>query len=206
MLNYSARTGWRTASESASIVFVNSKVQFATQDGSATATSARHPDLDPEAAWQQVLSRDQGAAFLYAVATTGVFCRPSCTSRRPLKKNVRFFRSAEEAQAAGFRPCKRCEPTTAQEACSAKTHADVDRVRWYIEAHVDRPVRLAELGSAAGLSPFTVQRLFKQAMGVSPLQYQRALRAGNDVGDGRNDRLLVYSHSPQRRARQCNDS
>ena len=128
--------------------------------------------FDPEAAWQQVLSHDSSAAFFYAVTTTGVFCRPSCTSRRPLRVNVRFFRSVGEAQAAGFRPCKRCRPATAFSSA-------LDKVREHIEAHLDRAVPLAELGRVAGLSPFTVQRLFKQALGVSPLQYQRALRAGS---------------------------
>ncbi len=74
--------------------------------------------------------------------------------------------------AAGFRPCKRCCP-------SAAVSRPLEEVRAHIETHLDRPVRLAELGRVAGLSPFTVQRLFKQSMGVSPLQYQRALRAGS---------------------------
>ncbi|HXR38979.1 MAG TPA: methylated-DNA--[protein]-cysteine S-methyltransferase [Terracidiphilus sp.] len=129
------------------------------------------PALDPEAAWKQLLARDSAASFFYAVTTTGVFCRPSCSSRRPLRTNVRFFRSAEAAQAAGFRPCKRCHPTTAW-------GRPLDRIRGYIEANLDRPVPLAELARVAGLSPFTVQRLFKKEVGVSPLQYQRALRAG----------------------------
>ena len=66
--------------------------------------------LDSEAAWQQVQRRDANAAFFYAVTTTGVFCRPGCASRLPLKANVRFFRTADEARAAGFRPCQRCHP------------------------------------------------------------------------------------------------
>ena len=69
--------------------------------------------LDPESAWQQVIARDRTARFFYAVTTTGVFCRPSCKSRRPLQSNVRFFGTVEEAQAAGFRPCKRCHPAIA---------------------------------------------------------------------------------------------
>jgi len=128
--------------------------------------------LDTEAAWAQVLRRDAAATFVYAVTTTGVFCRPGCASRGPRRENVRFFASAEAAQAAGFRACKRCRPTTA-------SSRPLDLVRAYIEAHADRQVRLAELGRVAGMSPFTVQRRFKQAMGVSPLQYQRALRAGS---------------------------
>ncbi len=126
-----------------------------------------------DAAWQQLLRRDPDADFVYAVTTTGVFCRPSCSSRRPLRRNARFFRSAVEATAAGFRACQRCRP-------AAAPHSDpVDRVRRHIEANLDRAVSLAELGRIASLSPFTVQRQFKQQMGVSPLQYRRALRAGS---------------------------
>jgi len=136
------------------------------------STSPAMPPLTigPEAAWKQVLTRDPQARFLYGVTTTGVFCRPSCTSRRPLRANVRFFATEAEAEAAGFRPCKRCGST----ACSSP----VDKIRGHIERNVDRPVKLTELGRVARMSPFTVQRLFKREMGASPLQYQRALRAG----------------------------
>lgn len=126
------------------------------------------PPINSDAAWRQVLSRDPAAAFFYAVETTGVFCRPSCSSRRPLRANVRFFGTVNDAQAAGFRPCQRCKPGEGN---------PLDKIRAHIEAHADRPVRLAELGRLVRLSPFTVQRLFKQRLGVSPLQYQRALRA-----------------------------
>jgi AraC family transcriptional regulator of adaptative response/methylated-DNA-[protein]-cysteine methyltransferase len=127
--------------------------------------------IDPEAAWRQLLSRDPKGAFFYAVTTTGVFCRPGCKSRRPLRNNVRFFGTSAEAQSAGFRPCKRCTPTAAG-------RKPLDQIRAHIEGNLDRPVPLAELGRLVNLSPFTVQRLFKQHLGVSPLQYQRALRAG----------------------------
>jgi AraC family transcriptional regulator, regulatory protein of adaptative response / methylated-DNA-[protein]-cysteine methyltransferase len=132
------------------------------------------PDIDTEGAWQQLLARDRSGAFFYAVTTTGVFCRPDCKSRRPLRENVRFFSSTQAASAAGFRPCKRCRPSA-----GAPRGNPLDKIRARIEAHLDRPVRLAELGRIAGLSPFTVQRLFKREMGVSPLEYQRALRAGS---------------------------
>jgi AraC family transcriptional regulator of adaptative response/methylated-DNA-[protein]-cysteine methyltransferase len=148
---------------------MSSKPQSAGTNGSGLAKTAA---IDSEAAWQQVLRRDSSASFFYGVTTTGVFCRPDCTSRKPLLGNVRFFRSADEARAAGFRPCKRCRPGM---ACSGH----LDRIRAHIEAHLDRPVPLAELGRLVKLSPFTVQRFFKQAMGVSPLQYQRALRASS---------------------------
>src|ERR1017187_4880071 len=125
--------------------------------------------IDSEAAWRQVLARNPEAAFLYAVTTTGVFCRPSCTSRRPLKTNVCFFSSVAEAQAAGFRACKRCKPTASQTK-------PLDRIRTFIEANLDRPVRLKELGHVAGMSPFTVQRLFKRQLGVSPPASQGAVK------------------------------
>ena len=142
-----------------------SRVQF---EGKASSVAG----VDPKAAWQKVLVRAAAADFFYAVTTTGVFCMPSCTSRRPLKANVRFFKSVTEAQAAGFRACKKCKPGTARSS-------PLDRIRMHIEANLDRPVRLEELGRVAGMSPFTVQRLFKREMGVSPLGYQRALRAGS---------------------------
>ena len=150
---------------------MSSKPQFAPAGG-PVSVPIQKMSVDAEAAWRQVLSRDPAASFFYAVTTTGVFCRPNCTSKRPLRGNVRFFPSAEAARAAGFRPCKRCRPGGA--ACVSP----LDKIREYIEAHHDRRVPLAELGRVAGLSPFTVQRLFKQALGVSPLQYQRALRLG----------------------------
>ena len=144
------------------------------QNENATANLApispvRPEPIDPEIAWQQIRARDSGARFFYAVTTTGVVCRPGCASRRPLRANVRFFSTVEQALSAGFRPCRRCRPTSAWSS-------PLDEIRKHIEAHLDRPVRLVELARLVGLSPFTVQRLFKRSMGVSPLQYQRAMR------------------------------
>ncbi len=135
------------------------------------------PSLDPDAAWTQLVARDPQARFFYGVATTGVFCRPICASRRPLRSNVRFFLTAAQAEAAGFRACKRCRPTAWSSPLGTACSSPSEQVRCHIEKHFDRPVRLEELGRVAGLSPFTVQRLFKREMGVSPLAYQRALRA-----------------------------
>jgi AraC family transcriptional regulator of adaptative response/methylated-DNA-[protein]-cysteine methyltransferase len=148
------------------MVSMNGKLQHAQQTRAVAS-------IDPENAWQQVLRRDPDAAFFFAVTTTGVFCRPSCTSRRALRANVRFFRSVDEARAAGFRPCKRCQPSTTARGSL------LDKIRAHIEANLDRQVPLAELGRLVRMSPFTVQRLFKEKMGASPLQYQRALRAGS---------------------------
>lgn len=147
--------------------FMNSRAQMAgVMTGVGNMPTQR---IDEGRAWEQVERRDPAADFFYAVTTTGVFCRASCTSRRPLRVNVRFFKTTEGAQAAGFRACKRCKPTA--------SGRPLDMVRGHIEAHLDRPVRLEELGRVAQMSPFTVQRLFKEKMGVSPLQYQRSLRA-----------------------------
>jgi AraC family transcriptional regulator, regulatory protein of adaptative response / methylated-DNA-[protein]-cysteine methyltransferase len=133
--------------------------------------------IDTDAAWEQIVSRDPAGEFFYAVTTTGVFCRPECRSKRPLRANVRFFNSAMEARAAGFRACKRCTPAGAKPW--DRIREALNRGRAHIEAHLDRAVPLAELGRVTGLSPFTVQRLFRRWLGVSPLQYQRALRAGS---------------------------
>jgi len=143
------------------------------RDLPAASHMAAASAIDPEAAWRQVLARDPAATFFYAVTTTGVFCRPGCRSRRPLRANVRFFRSAGEARAAGFRPCRRCRPTGTAPAGGGP----LERVRAHIEANLDRAAPLKELGRVAGLSPFTVQRLFKREMGVTPLEYHRALRS-----------------------------
>jgi AraC family transcriptional regulator of adaptative response/methylated-DNA-[protein]-cysteine methyltransferase len=150
------------------IVIMSTQTQFVL---TSTQAAMQASAIDSDSAWQQLVARDPAGRFYYAVATTGVFCRPDCKSRRPLRANVRFFATMDAARAAGFRPCKRCKPEAARQS-------PIEKIRAHLEAHVDRAVPLAELGRIAGLSPFTVQRLFKQALGVSPLQYQRALRAG----------------------------
>jgi AraC family transcriptional regulator of adaptative response/methylated-DNA-[protein]-cysteine methyltransferase len=144
--------------------------------------------IDVESAWQQVLTRDPNAGFFYAVITTGVFCRAACTSRRPLRENVRFFLTPAQAEAAGFRACRRCKP--------AAWGGPVDQIRKHIEANLDRRVKLEELGRIGGVSPFTAQRNFKQAMGVSPSQYQRALRAGTlraELKNGASVTAAIYN-------------
>ena len=150
--------------------FMNSRIQGArVSDFSANTPIGA---MDPEIAWRQVLARDPAAAFVYAVTTTGIFCRPGCTSRRPLRANVRFFAAPEAAMAAGYRPCRLCRP-------ASPLRDPLHQIREHIERNLERSVPLAELARIVKLSPFTVQRLFKRQMGVSPLAYQRALRAGS---------------------------
>jgi AraC family transcriptional regulator of adaptative response/methylated-DNA-[protein]-cysteine methyltransferase len=154
--------------------------------------------LDPVAAWRQLVARDRNAQFVYGVTTTAVFCRPGCASRRPRRENVRFFSSVAEAQAAGFRACKRCRPANPAWSGPLGTarSSPFDEIRAHIEANLDRSVKLEELGRIASLSPFTVQRLFKREMGVSPLEYQRALRASRLRGalkEGESVTEAIYS-------------
>ena len=109
--------------------------------------------------------------FVYAVITTGVFCRPSCPARPARPENLRFFPGIAEAEAAGFRPCKRCRPDNPL--------YDVERMvelARYIEAHAEDKLRLADLAERQGLSPAYLQKAFKAVFGVTPKAYQDAAR------------------------------
>ncbi len=126
--------------------------------------------------WARVASRDRTAdgEFFYSVETTGVYCRPSCPSRLANPKNVRFHASLEAAEAAGFRPCKRCKPDQqSREELYATTIAEACRA---IEAADEAP-SLAKLAQAAGLSTFHFHRVFKAVTGVTPKEYAMAQRA-----------------------------
>ena len=131
---------------------------------------------DDDSRWQAVADRDEAAdgRFLYGVMTTGVFCRPSCKSRRALRKNVRFFPDADAALAAGLRPCKRCRPTD-NTPDSRQSTIVTDACRM-IETSEEFP-DLDELARKAGLSKFHFHRLFRTATGVTPKAYAAANRA-----------------------------
>lgn len=129
----------------------------------------------PDDPWQVVLSRDRSwdGALFYAVRTTGIFCRPSCPSRRPRRENVTFFHSANDAAHAGYRPCHRCHP---ESAAGTTTERRIQRAIRYLDEHRTERITLEQLGDVVGLSPFHLQRAFRSAMGVSPRQYQEARR------------------------------
>ncbi|MBI1406716.1 MAG: bifunctional DNA-binding transcriptional regulator/O6-methylguanine-DNA methyltransferase Ada [Caulobacter sp.] len=131
-------------------------------------------ELDPR--WPRVLARDRSAdgEFFYSVASTGVYCRPSCAARPALPKNVAFHLTTAEAEAAGFRPCKRCKPD--QPPLEARNAALIARVCRMIEEAEEPPV-LADLARAAGLSPHHFHRMFKAVTGVTPRDYAAARRA-----------------------------
>ncbi len=133
---------------------------------------------DEATLWRAVLARDAAwdGRFVYAVRTTGAFCRPTCPSRRPLRRNARFFASAGEAVRAGYRPCRRCRPEMPQAPAAAR--ARILAVCRHLEARAGERVPLAELARAVGLSPAHLQRSFKRTVGVSPHRYADALRMG----------------------------
>src|SRR6476620_267827 len=113
-----------------------------------------------ERKWDAVLERDssQDGRFVYAVASTGVYCRPSCPSRRPSRHGVTFFPTPEAAEAAGYRACLRCEPQ--HEVPEARRQ--IEQAREYLDQHCDETVTLERLGRAAHMIPYHLQRSFKR--------------------------------------------
>lgn len=126
--------------------------------------------------WAAVVARDPRAdgSFVYSVRSTGVYCRPSCGARRARPENVSFHASREEAEAAGFRPCRRCRPD--QPGLAEEHAARITAACRRIEA-AEEPPRLAELAREAGLSPYHFHRLFKALTGLTPRAYGAARRA-----------------------------
>lgn len=128
-----------------------------------------------ETYWQAVLERDSQAngRFVYAVRSTGIYCKPSCPSRRPGREQVLFFTGPELAEQAGFRECRRCHPR--EETSDAQVEL-VQHACRYIEEHLDETLSLEQLGAELGLSRTYAQRLFKHVLGISPRQYAEAQR------------------------------
>jgi AraC family transcriptional regulator of adaptative response/methylated-DNA-[protein]-cysteine methyltransferase len=125
--------------------------------------------------WHAVETRDAryDGRFVYAVRSTGVYCRPICASRRPRRENVSFFATPEAAEAAGYRACRRCSPKIDHEVSGMRA---VATARAYLDANTDRAVTLDELSTHVGLSASHLQRVFTRIVGVSPRQYQSAAR------------------------------
>jgi len=160
--------------------------------------------------WHSVLERDphQDGSFVFAVATTGVYCRPSCPARRPRRENVTFFAHPTQAEKAGFRACLRCRPRRFTGNPQSDTVKAVCR---YIEQHLDEPVTLNHLGKVFRQSPFHLQRRFKALLGITPREYadscrmrllKRHLQAGDnvtramyDAGYGSSSRLYEKTSS-----------
>lgn len=133
-------------------------------------------DLDQERCWQAVCNRDRAAdgSFYYGVRTTGIYCRPGCSARLPKRENVEFFMSCVEAEARGYRACKKCRP-----AGSSREHHLKEKIVVACR-RIDQScehIRLADLAEEVGLSPYHFHRLFKKYVGVTPKRYSMQRRS-----------------------------
>lgn len=134
--------------------------------------------LNEERCWEAVVGKDkkQDGQFVFGVITTGVYCRPSCPSRRPLRKHVRFYKIPADAELDGLRPCRRCRPQAGVDvdAMTARVRSLCDYIRYNCDS--GDPLTLEELSRHTGLSAFHLQRSFKAIVGVTPRQYVEACR------------------------------
>jgi AraC family transcriptional regulator of adaptative response/methylated-DNA-[protein]-cysteine methyltransferase len=171
-----------------------------------------------EAYWQAVQSRDRGAdgAFVYAVRSTGIYCRPSCASRKPRREQVIFFPLPEAAEQKGFRACRRCSPRAAQlhdpraEAVSRVCRRIDSQIRTGSEDDSNNRLTLNALGATVSLGPHQLERAFRRVMGITPRQYADAqrmrrlkssLKRGDDVTTalydaGYSSSSRLYERSP----------
>lgn len=135
--------------------------------------------MDEETRWRAVAARDAGldGVIFYGVRSTGIYCKPSCPSRRPRREQIVFFDSQAEAESAGFRSCRRCRPSIPSGARDARL-AMVEQVCRLIEESESGAPTLANLGAQLGISQYHLQRTFKEIVGISPRQYAVAHRLG----------------------------
>ena len=150
------------------------------------------PSLFAGKAWQQVLARDAHAdgQFFYAVKTTKIFCKPSCPSRRPERKNVTFFPTVELARAAGYRACLRCEPESVARKADPQSAA-IEAAANYLAEHSTERTKLKDLSAATGVAPLTILRGFKRVLGVTPREYARAQRVAKFKEKVREPKLSI---------------
>ena len=142
---------------------------FAEPRSERMSNVARH---DADTAWAAFMRRDRAwdGKVIGAVKSTGIYCKPSCSARRPKRENVEFFSSGDEARAAGYRPCLRCKPDEV-----GRDREAVAQALKLIEATEEAPT-LEQIADAVGYAPHHFQRMFKRDLGVSPAEYARALR------------------------------
>ena len=131
--------------------------------------------LDQEKCWNAVQHRDASndGRFVYGVMTTGVYCKPSCASRRALRKNVRFYATPEEAERDGLRACRRCKP---QQASTGVLDERIRKACEIIVRNADQPLSLKDIAAQVHLSPFHFQRSFKAIVGLTPKEFHEAER------------------------------
>jgi AraC family transcriptional regulator of adaptative response/methylated-DNA-[protein]-cysteine methyltransferase len=172
-------------------------------DAPATPAPIAVPSLFPGRQWQQVLERDTHAdgQFFYAVKSTKIYCRPSCPSRRPAKKNVSFFPTAAAAEQAGFRPCKRCEPELATPRPDPQA-AVITAATEYLAEHATERTRLTDLAKATGVGRLTILRGFRRVLGVSPGEFAKAQRVARFKDALRPETPRPDTHPAKRPASQ----
>jgi AraC family transcriptional regulator, regulatory protein of adaptative response / methylated-DNA-[protein]-cysteine methyltransferase len=176
----------------------------------ATAANRSASRAAQDFQWEAVIHRDSSrdGQFVFAVSTTGVYCRPSCAARRPRRENVTFYAGPEQAEKGGFRACLRCRPKSFSGHPQSDFAKEVCR---YIEQHLDEPITLERLSKEFHQSPFHLQRRFKSALGITPREYadscrlrqlKRNLQAGDnvtramyDAGYGSSSRLYEKTAS-----------
>src|SRR6202522_3449451 len=192
------------------VLAMNSNAILTAAASNEMLASQPNPAAEEEARWNALSARDssQDGRFVFAVSSTGVYCRPSCPARRPRRENVRFFLRPEQAEQAGYRACLRCRPKSA----SANAQPDsVKAICRFIEQHLDEPVTLERLGKEFRQSRFHLQRRFKAVLGITPREYadscrlrtlKRSLQAGDsvtramyDAGYGSSSRLYERTAS-----------
>ena len=141
----------------------------------STKTAQLAAATEKDARWALVVARDPKAdgTFYYSVETTGVYCRPSCAARLARPENVRFHTTCEEAETAGFRPCRRCRP--GQPSLAERHAAKVTEACRILEESENAP-GLEELAERVGASPYHFHRIFKRVTGVTPREYAAAHR------------------------------
>ncbi len=180
--------------------------QLTEQVGSnLTSRAAR---LSDDEKWEAVVARDDSydSEYVFAVRSTGIYCKPSCPAKHASREQVVFFCGPDQAEQSGFRPCKRCRPREAQ---SSGTRL-VESVCRFIDANLGQKLTLSKIGNHTGLSPYYLQRSFKQVLGVSPREYaearrlarmKRSLTSGQTVNDalykaGFSSRSRIYKKTP----------
>ncbi len=151
------------------------------------------PTMSDAARWRAVLARSHAhdGAFVYAVRSTGVYCRPSCPSRRPRRDRVAFYATPDAAARAGFRACRRCRPNA-----PANDDRRIALVQRHLEAHLDERVTLAELAVVAGTSPFHLHRRFRDVVGLTPrawVERRRLERMKSLLRDGERIADATYA-------------
>jgi AraC family transcriptional regulator of adaptative response/methylated-DNA-[protein]-cysteine methyltransferase len=177
---------------------------------SASKSASTQSAAVDEGRWNAVMARDaaRDGEFVFAVSSTGVYCRPSCPARRPRRGNVQFFSGPEQAERGGYRACLRCKPKSFSGNAESNGAKAICR---FIEQHLDEPLTLERLGKEFRQSPFHLQRRFKAALGITPREYadscrmrmlKRNLQAGDsvtramyDAGYGSSSRLYERTAS-----------